>query len=531
MDKRTILALILAGLIIAIYPYYLAKVAPQSKPLTDSGQRTAFSVQEKIAPALLTLAKEQLVTKVSLEKETAVETKKYRLIFTNLGGAIKKIYLKEFKDTAQEPTLLAKAINPEEGLFNLTSAQLLLSPEIVYSIKQEKNIVICIFEKPGDFIVTKKYFLPNDNYSIELELNIDNLTSQPKEATLAIVGASRIAADTLDKGRFNELSGMVDGIIKRENIGLLKKGKIIRSGIIPWAQIRNKYFSLIFKPTDGKNTIFYNSLSENGLLLGSEIDLKLEPRGSFSKQFLLYAGPTRLEELKQFNLEETINFGKLDWIGKTLLKSLRFFYSIVKNYGLSIIILTVLMYLLLYPLTMKSLKTMKQMQLLQPQMARLKEEHKNNPQKLNKEIMELYRKNKVNPFSGCLPMILQMPIFFALYNVLSRSIELKDAKFLWINDLSMPDALFKLPFSLPLLGNLINLLPILMLVAMMMQQKLATPKGAPQDEQQKMMALMMPIMFGFIFYNLPSGLVLYWLANTVIMILNQELVLKKMQVA
>ncbi len=494
-------------------------------------QRPEVNLAEKATPEPSPLQKENLAAKVPLAKETVVETQKYRLIFTNIGGAIKKIYLKEFKDAAREPTLLAEAVNPEEGLFNLTSPQLPLSPEAVYSVKEEKNIVTCTFEKPGDFIVTKKYLLSNTNYGIELELNINNLTNQPKEATLSVVGASRIAADTLGNGRFSELSGMVDGNIKRENIGLLKKGKIIRSGIIPWVQIKNKYFSLIFKSTDSKGTIFYNSLSDNGLLLGSEIDLKLEPHGSLSKQFLLYAGPTKLEELKQFNLEDTINFGKLDWIGKILLKSLRFFHSIVKNYGLSVIILTLLMYLLLYPLTMKSLKTMKQMQLIQPQMARLKEEYKSNPQKLNKEIMELYRKNKVNPFSGCLPMILQMPIFFALYNVLSRSIELKDANFLWIKDLSMPDALFKLPFSLPLLGNLINLLPILMLVAMVMQQKLATPKGAPQDEQQKMMAIMMPIMFGFIFYNLPSGLVLYWLTNTVIMILNQELVLKKMQVA
>ncbi|MBI4972952.1 MAG: membrane protein insertase YidC, partial [Candidatus Omnitrophica bacterium] len=145
-----------------------------------------------------------------------------------------------------------------------------------------------------------------------------------------------------------------------------------------------------------------------------------------------------------------------------------------------------------------------------------------NPQRLNKEIMQLYREHKVNPFGGCLPLILQIPIFFALYQVLMRSVSLKGANFLWIKDLSGPDRLFTLPFSLPVLGNEINLLPILMTIGMFIQQKISmAASGSASNEQQKMMLILFPLMFGFIFYHMPAGLVLYWFINSTLMLVYQ----------
>jgi YidC/Oxa1 family membrane protein insertase len=168
---------------------------------------------------------------------------------------------------------------------------------------------------------------------------------------------------------------------------------------------------------------------------------------------------------------------------------------------------------------------MQKMQELHPQMEKLKVQYKDNPQKMNKEVMELYKKYKINPFSGCLPMLLQMPVFIALYQALNRSIDLRNAKFLWINDLSAPDAI-PLPLSFPIIGNSINILPLIMVIAMVVQQKLSTKfMGAAvtdeQREQQRMMLILMPIIFGFIFYNMPSGLVLYWVVNTVLTVFEQ----------
>jgi YidC/Oxa1 family membrane protein insertase len=165
---------------------------------------------------------------------------------------------------------------------------------------------------------------------------------------------------------------------------------------------------------------------------------------------------------------------------------------------------------------------MKEMQALQPKIDSLRKQHKDNPQKLNKEIMELYKEHKVNPLGGCLPMVLQIPIFFALYQALIRSIDLKGATFLWIKDLSEPDRIFMLQFSMPFLGNELNLLPILMVVVMFLQQKLTTPASSGMSsEQQKMMLYLMPVIFLFIFYRMPAGLVLYWLVNSTLMFLFQ----------
>jgi YidC/Oxa1 family membrane protein insertase len=238
----------------------------------------------------------------------------------------------------------------------------------------------------------------------------------------------------------------------------------------------------------------------------------------------------RLETLG-LQLEESLNYGIFGAISGLLLDVIRFFYKISHSWGIAIILLAVALNLLLFPLTNKSFKSMQKMQALQPEMEALKAKHKDNPQKMNKEVMELYKKYNINPFSGCLPLLLQMPIFIALYNALVRFVEFKNARFLWIKDLSLPDAL-RLPATLPVVGNSINILPILMAISMIVQQKLSSAsagavKTAEQKQQQNMM-LMMSVVFGFIFYNLPSGLVLYWFMNTLMTIIEQLLLKRRL---
>jgi len=173
------------------------------------------------------------------------------------------------------------------------------------------------------------------------------------------------------------------------------------------------------------------------------------------------------------------------------------------------------------------MKSMKEMQILQPKMDQLRKTYGDNSKKLNEEMMKLYKDHKVNPFSGCLPMILQIPIFISLYQVLSRSIALKGASFLWIKDLSEPDRLFKFPVTIPFVGEYFNLLPILMAIGMFIQQKMSSANATGQAaEQQKMMVIIFPIMFGVMFYNVPSGLVMYWFLNSTLMLLYQIKVMK-----
>jgi len=262
------------------------------------------------------------------------------------------------------------------------------------------------------------------------------------------------------------------------------------------------------------NPIGFKVLFVNDVLtLKSGTSVHAEP-------YLLYIGPNSVEMLTPHGLEDIVNFGKLDPICKFLLGMMQMVYGVVHNHGVAVIILTILLNVLLFPLTKASFSSMRRMQLVQPHMTKLKEKHKKDPQKLNKEMMELYKRHKVNPMGGCLPMLLQMPIFISLYVALSKSADLMNAKFLWIKDLASPD-IVPLPFTLPFLGDNIHLLPLLTAGAMFFQQKISQanlPNTSPQMvQQQKMMMYLMPLFLGFIFYQMPSGLVLYWLTNTIAM--------------
>jgi YidC/Oxa1 family membrane protein insertase len=206
---------------------------------------------------------------------------------------------------------------------------------------------------------------------------------------------------------------------------------------------------------------------------------------------------------------------------------LKFFYQFLGNYGWAIVLLTIVVRIPFIPILNKGQKSMKKLQELQPKMSEIKEKYKKDPQKMQAEMMELYKKYKVNPMSGCLPMLLQIPVFFALYKVLLIAIELRGAPFMfWIKDLSGPDTLFgHLPQWLPLLaGSAVGPLPIVMGITMVIQQKMTPTAGDPR--QAKMMMLM-PIVFTFMFLNFASGLVIYWLTNNILSIIQQFFVNRK----
>jgi YidC/Oxa1 family membrane protein insertase len=338
----------------------------------------------------------------------------------------------------------------------------------------------------------------------------------------SVIGGSSITeARDLD-GRFIEVINSINGKLIRDGLRrIIAKGEIFYPGDVSWIALKNKYFSAILK-TFVSTTGGFSKKSEAGrIFTGVKVkESIIPPNSSTVQEFVLYAGPNDLGELKKANLglEGALNFGPFGSVSFLLLDVLKILFSLLHNWGLAIIVLTFIVSILLYPLTRKSFKSMKEIQLIQPKIEKLRLEYKDNTQKFNKEVMELYRKHKVNPFGGCLPILLQMPIFIALYQVFMRSIELRGAKFFWINDLSLPDRA-PLPFSLPFIGNRLNILPLLMVGLMFLQQKVTLAKQTMpgKEEQQRAMAVLMPLLFGFIFYNLPSGLVLYWLTQTLLM--------------
>jgi YidC/Oxa1 family membrane protein insertase len=248
----------------------------------------------------------------------------------------------------------------------------------------------------------------------------------------------------------------------------------------------------------------------------------LQPGEEKVYHYHTYFGPKKLSLLQQtgYNLDKAVNFGWFDVMAKPTLWLLNFFNTFVKNYGVAIILVTIAFKLAFWPIAQKGLLSMKNMQKLQPKMVKLKEKYKDDPAMMNKEVMNLYKTYKVNPLGGCLPMLLQIPVFFALYKVLLMCIELRHAPFmLWISDLSAPDRLM-LGFDIPYLGG-IPVLTLLMGASMFLQQKM-TPTTA--DPTQAKIMSFLPVMFTFMFLNFASGLVLYWFVNNLLAILQQYLI-------
>jgi YidC/Oxa1 family membrane protein insertase len=293
------------------------------------------------------------------------------------------------------------------------------------------------------------------------------------------------------------------------------QGALERTGIIQWTAVQNKYYAFAVIPHDQRE---WTVLHEGSQALEYAVALRWPLHAGMTEtHFTVYMGPKELKQLNAFeangkSLAELV-FYNYGWVRVVrpdvwLLRPLQWLYGILHNYGIAIIIITMIIKLIFYPLTVKSFKSMQAMQRLQPQMKRLQDMYKNDRQKLNEEMMRLYREQKVNPVGGCLPMVVQIPVFIALYQVLYASIELRHAGFLWwIKDLSAPD----------------HPMAIVMGASMVIQQWMTPTTGDPR--QAKMM-LFMPIIFTFMFLNFPVGLVIYWLVNNLLTIAQQYVMLR-----
>ena len=290
------------------------------------------------------------------------------------------------------------------------------------------------------------------------------------------------------------------------------------SGLPKWITGQGKSYTTIVQPVPPAG-LFHVEQSPGGVALGwLELPAVTLGPGAYSEwEFRFYSGPLNVAYLRAAGLEEAFSLGAFSGIAKLLLGIMTWSEGWLHSYGLAILFVSILIWVVFFPLTWSGIRMMRAMSEIQPQVAKIQKEHKNNPQKMNQLMMELYKKHRVNPLSGCLPMLLQMPIFLSLYQVLMRSPQLKGASFLMIRDLSAPDAIIRFRGSVPLFGESINLLPLIMSAAMFFQQRFTSSfqKAATEEQAvQQQVFKFMPVMFGFLFYSLPSGLVLYWVTNT-----------------
>ena len=533
MEKRMVAAIALSLLVLLVFqftrPKQPAVVQPAFQPLAGEVQGAASAGSTQTSQ---TRGSQALEASIAAEEKLAqIKTEKYNLAFSNIGGTLKSIALREYQDEEVDEVLLDEE-NPILRPFSLKSGFLMGLESADYEMKRSGEVLEYKYSKADWLEVTKMYTVHKSLYCIELELLVKNTSSREIPFSYQIIGPSELRQGAKISGRsFLEADTMIDGKIWKLKAA---KGSQEKAGIIEWTALKNRYFTVLLKPLNQPQAIAVIDTPNQNMVtvLKSPVNV-LKPGETLRQQFVMYAGPLTSAELATVgeDIQGIIDYGFFGGISKALLSVLRFFHKVTHNWGLAIILMTLVINVLLFPLTIKSFTSMHQMKNVQPHIQKLKELHKDNPQKLNKETMELYKKYNVNPLGGCLPLLLQMPIFIALYQGLMRSIELKGASFLWISNLAKPDAVL-LPVSLPLIGNHINILPLLMVAVMALQQKFSQggAMGATDEQasQQRMMMVAMPIFFGFLFYNMPSGLVLYWLTNTILMTIEQKMISQRM---
>jgi YidC/Oxa1 family membrane protein insertase len=476
-----------------------------------------------------------------------------RSVWTNEGAALKSAMLPKFQNPEKTETL--------ELLKSSRQDSLPLSIELMDNKRyQSKTRRYKVVEKGPDRVVfaallengiqiTKEISLKSGNYYFDVAVTLQNTTDSDINASYTITAANGVYPEVSKTSSLASIVGIDVGK------GGRTKTKIAHTEVknmpyknesvgIELAGTTNKYFAVALEPLAGCRVVAATAESfDNPDLVYQDnyaVDFNVElhtakiaipPQGEKRHDYVFYLGPKETKALNQCEGLLSIldyDYGMMRAICKVLVKILNTVYGVIPNYGVAILVLTFLVKLVLFPLTRKSQMSMVRMQQLQPLIAKLKVKHKGDKKKVGQEQMKLFKDHGANPMSGCLPMMLQMPVFFALFRTLQSSFEMRQAPFVaWIGDLSAADQLFQLPFTLPIIGGWFNLLPILMGGASFVQMKL-TPKNTsgddPQAKMQQRMMQMMPLMFPIMLYNFASGLALYWTTSTIISIGEQILI-------
>ncbi len=513
-QKRLLLALALSfGIIFAWDRFYLAPRRPLAPTGPVSTQTTPSATDAqggtKQAPAVLDLG---AVSNVPVEKRT-LETDLGSITLSNEASFFSAWDLKKYTGAAD------RKIDLKEVLFRGGAGEIAFdSPELAYLAHVRGRI----FERDGSAvwsysdskIALERVYRPSSNTGfVDVEVSVQMKGALRPQFLFASVSAQNEqgAVDQQDR-RF--LYWTNDSLKESSIEEEIKLREVATS--VKWVAAANRYF--LFAWINGPNTVEPRGLIQSIGPFQGRMSLVYPMSGeSLKVKLRAFLGPKQLEILKQVEptLGHAVDFGWLTVFAHPLLAIMKWFYGVAGNWGVAIILLTLLVKLLTFPLTYKSMKSMKQMSAIQPELQKIREKHKDDKEALNREMLTLMRSKGYNPVAGCLPMIIQMPVFFALYRVLYSSIELYHAPFFaWIADLSLKD-----PFYVT---------PVLLTATMFFQQKL-TPNTATDPMQQKMMQWM-PVIFGVFMISLPSGLSLYMLVNAVAGIVQQIFLNKKLDI-
>ncbi|NJC87086.1 MAG: membrane protein insertase YidC, partial [Desulfuromonas sp.] len=483
---------------------------------TPAAAPAGVTAAQPLAPAPLP------VPATAPAREIIVETARYRAVLSTVGARLMAMELKDYRETPAAgagPVPLVKTANSRYATLRTTGTEGLAlyadAPFAVDVADQQINLPAGGEQRLSFRHVTtsgaeivKTFTFHGDNYTIDSSVGIRNASPVALSGTLSFALVQQWDDGQKDSYSFAGPAALIGDKLEQVDVKDLRKQAKSFGKETVWSSLQSKYFMTAAVPLEAaaeKLQVALNNDQLESVFVSPPLSLQPGERRQFS--YLLFFGPKDWELLKaaDHHLDEAVHFGWFDLLAKPLLHVLVFFYGFLKNYGLAIIVLTIIIKLLFWPLTHKSYASMKAMQKLQPEMQKLREKFKSDKERLNRELMELYKKHSVNPLGGCLPMLVQIPVFFALYKVLLDSIALRQAPFmLWLTDLSAKDPYY--------------ITPLLMGASMFVQQKM-TPTTA--DPIQAKIFLFMPVVFTFLFLNFPSGLVIYWLVNNLLTIAQQ----------
>ena len=537
MDKKALTAIVLSVMVVFIYQTYFAPPPPSKQPDATIKETTAApAAKQTIAPApgekasAPAKAKPVAVPAVIPEKEITIDTKLYKAVFTTKGGTLKSFKLKDYRKTPAKNAELIELVQIKEGMpgplgTTFSESDILIPADGMYETETTtldliktpgRNRLTLSQTYPDQIKVEKIYTFNPSGYNVELEIRVHNLSGAPinQNALLSWHEYVDPRAET-DSYTHEGPVIFVAKSVEREEVKKITKEKIFGPDV-SWGGFETKYFIAAMIPQNPSlSSMVVSHDSRNMITTSLKGPKHLIPAGQAGLySYTLFLGPKDHSILKTLGvgLEDAIDFGSwMKWIAMPMLTFLNYINTFVNNYGIAIIILTILIKIAFWPLGNKSYKSMKEMQKLQPELTAIREKYKDDKQKAGQETMALYKSHKVNPLGGCLPMVVQIPVFFALYKTLMYAIELRHAPFFWwIQDLSDKDPYY--------------ITPIIMGATMFIQQKMSPPAGDPM--QQKIM-LVLPVVFTFLFLTFPSGLVIYWLFNNILSIGQQYYIMKK----
>jgi YidC/Oxa1 family membrane protein insertase len=536
MELRMLLAFGLMGLVLLATQYFMPTTRPQldhkskapaAAAVAQTAPQASAPVASQAGAAAAPVSAAQLPPVAGAAKEIKViDTDFYRIEFSNVGAAVQSWQLKKYKDADGKPLELMSAAGTEKigGAFAYIFPRIRPTDDlnkVLFSVKQPDPLTLDFEYSDGNLVARKVFQFQPKSYRFQVRSDVTQAAQGVPHLLSWRAGfgdrAAHNAPGQMHMVYFDDAANKLD----TEDAKAAKNGPIGRVGLFQFAGVEDNYFAGLVLPEPG-TTLEVQTWSDWFRVKPDDKDetafVGFAAGGPSSLRLSFFVGPKDLSILRATDakLDQIIDWGWFWFIAKPLFLSLRWFHdNVASNWGWAIIGVTIIINCLMLPLRYSSMRSMNKMAAIKPHIDELNSRYKNVPmrdprkQKQNEELMALYSKHGINPMGGCVPMLLQMPFFIAFYKVLSVSIELRNASWLWVGDLSQPEASF------------IRFLPIGMLVSQVLLQKMSpTPN---QDPPQKTMMMMMPVVLSVMFYGASSGLVLYWLTGNVVGIFQQYL--------